>query len=174
MGGADLTMRAVKEPPPHPCPYCGQDIRPMVWTVGDRFEILEAPSPYDAALLWSECPSCCEELYLLELTIIPRVDERQFLNDCCWKAEKTKLFKTWSSAFPQPWLVIEHRKVTGVSVCEPNGKIETFNVSWLEEHIVAGWTAGDRQEAFAVARDLARLLLANRGDLKAGHRLSSA
>lgn len=56
--------------------------------------------------------------------------------------------------------------MSGVSVCEPDGTIETFDVPWLDLHIVAGWTAEDRAAAFEKARDLARSLLVNRGDLK--------
>ena len=56
-----------------------------------------------------------------------------------------------------------------MSVCTPDGSIEALDVPWLDLHIIAGWTAGDRQEAFAKARDLVRSLLINKGDLKVRH-----
>jgi hypothetical protein len=164
--GADLSMRALKVPPLHSCAHCGQVLKSMTWSDGDAFDVIESPSPYAAALFWGDCPSCERPLYLIELAIIPRVDERQFLNDARWEAEKTRLFEARSSAFPQPWLVIEYRKVSGVSVCEPDGSIETLDVPWLDLHIVAGWAAEDRAAAFEKARDLARSLLVNSGDLK--------
>ncbi len=142
-GKNSFTGTLIKREGPCPksvCPACKEELVTMQLVDGDTVTVAGDfdDSRFYPAMMWGNCPSCGEVLYVVELTIVPETRQGWVLfNDGCWKAETSESFLVEYG--DMSWGVDHHKNVKDVLFSPgPNqseeNKDDLKKVRWLDFH----------------------------------------